>query len=300
MHGAVRKTLSTFIWITAIAAAQADPGDQLTTLMDSMPDVINNAYVEIRSDAALTNAGALAAQFVDAYNFDRRLLGLTSNQLLNKRFVVGLATENTLQRFMKSTTGGRAFGNDSFISHANFYSERPDFAWFVTAHELEHLQMHRLRAKEPDVPVYIFEGIACSVGDRYVFSKFGKCKYLQNAVGKLSSVSASDAADVIQNFRDSDSVANFKAQNKLWQGEHIGGLFIEYLQSKYPSGKFFLLFGQICEDVSAGNTFEAAFQRRMGTSLASAESEFLSHITSTENSPRSRFANTIYAGFSDK
>jgi hypothetical protein len=157
------------------------------------------------------------------------------------------------------------------------------------------LQMHRLHANEPDVPVYIFEGIACSVGDRYVFSKFGDCNYLRNATKRLAGASGTDAADVIRNFRNSDSVARFKLQNKLWEGEHIGGLFIEFLQSRFREGQFFPLFGLICQDASVGITFKAAFQKRLGISLEDAEQQFIEHMTKTEEKPSSRFARTIYA-----
>jgi hypothetical protein len=277
-----------------ITAARADQGDRLTAMLDSMPVVSSDLYVEIKSDASLQNVGVLATQFADAYNYDRRLLGLTSSQSLNRRVCIGLATEQTINRFMKSSMGGRAFGSDSFISHASFYSERPDLAWFVTAHELEHLQMHRLHANEPDVPVYIFEGIACAVGDRYVFSKFGNCNYLRNATHRLAGASGADAADVVRNFRNSDSISRFKAQNKLWEGEHIGGLFIEFLQSRFRDDQFFPLFGLICQDMSTGITFKSAFQKRLGVSLEAVEEQFIAHMTKTESNPSTRFAHTVY------
>jgi hypothetical protein len=279
---------------STIIAARADQGDQLTAMLDSMPVVSSDPTVQLKSDASLKNVAVLAKHFADAYNYDRRLLGLTASQLLNKRVCIGLATEQTINRYMKSSMGGRAFGNDSFVSHASLYSERPDFAWFVTAHELEHLQMHRLHANEPDVPVYIFEGIACSVGDRYVFSKFGNCNYLRSAKQRLADFSGADAADVVQTFRNSDSVARLKAQNKLWEGEHIGGLFIEFLQRRFPNDRFFPLFGLICQDMSNGIAFKAAFEKRLGVGLEDVEEQFIAYMTKTEDNPSARFDRTVY------
>lgn len=222
--------------------------------------------------------------------------GLDKVRSLDQQSVVGLAGEATINRFMTSTMGGRAVGTNIFVSHANFYHDRPDVAWFTTAHELEHLLMHRINAHEPQVPVYIFEGIACSLGDRYVQQLQSSSKYLANAKSRLASYTSADATDLINNCRDSSSIASYKASGKLWQAEHLGGLFIEFMRTRTGDSPmvFFGRFGGLWQEVGSGADFRTAFQKWFRCDLSVMESQFVGYMRETQNNANTRFKGTIY------
>jgi hypothetical protein len=192
--------------------------------------------------------------------------------------------------------GGRAVGTTMFAAHVNLFRERPDFACFLAAHELEHVQMSRLRAIEPEIPVYIFEGIACSLGDRFAFQVSNSSTYLTNAKSKLSSYTADNAADVIANFRVPSEIATFRSSGKLYQAEHLGGLFIEFLRVRKASRseEFFRKCGSMWQDVGQGSSFLSSFERSFGLTLESAEQQFIAFMKETENKSDVRFRNTIY------
>ena len=193
--------------------------------------------------------------------------------------------------------GGRAVGDAMFASHEAIYRERPDVAWFITAHELEHLLMHRIGATEPQVPVYIFEGIACSVGDRYVHQLQDRGRYLGNARSKLASYTELDADDMIKNFRNPADVAGARTNGTLWRNEHLGGLFIEFLlaRSGKSPARFFRDFGLLTTDLANGALFDEAFKNRLGgLSLNEQETAFIGFVRDTKNTPGSRFRGTVY------
>ncbi len=288
------------VWFALLAGspAPADSLDRIEDMVASMPRVYSDQSLEIRSDQKMLDVPYCAEHIKEAYEFDRHLQGLDKLKQLDLQLTVGLASEATINQFMHSSMGGRAVGSNIFASHANIYHDHPDVAWFTTAHELEHLLMHRLKANEPEVPVYIFEGIACSLGDRYVKQLETNSRYLNNSAAKLASYTSADATDLISNCRGISSIALYKANGKLWQAEHLGGLFIEFLRTRRGDSPiiFFGKFGAIWQDVGNGMAFRTAFQRCFGQSLAEMERQFIAYMQATENNPEARFRGTIYEG----
>jgi hypothetical protein len=289
------KLPSILICLFLASTANADELDRIPEMIMSMPSRSTSGLIELRSDAEM-DFGATARQIEQAYEFDRNLQNWGRLTALDRKVIVGLATEDTISRFMHSNMGGRAVGSDMFASHANLYNERADLAYSVTAHELEHILMTRLGAREPAIPVYIFEGIACSVGARYAVSAFGKSRDLVNERNRLAQISAADAKEVIENFRQPGAIAQFKQTGKLWIGEHIGGLFIEHLLTNTGSSPadFFRKFGLLVLDVSNKKSFADAFAGQFGISLEEAERQFISFMEASQRDSSMRFRGTIY------
>ena len=273
----------------------ADELDRVSEMVLSMPRQCTSGLIELRSDAQL-DFSASTKKIEQAYEFDRNLQGWGKLSELDRKVIVGLASESTINTYMHSSMGGRAVGTEMFASHANLYTDRPDLACEVTAHELEHLLMNRLGAREPAIPVYIFEGVACSLGSRYAISIFGRSKNFQNQRNKLAQLSAADARDVIEHFRLPSAIAQFKQSGKLWAGEHLGGLFIEYLSTitGNSTSDFFHKFGSVVLEVANKVSFENAFARQFGLSLSEAERKFISFMDSSENDSSQRFRGTIF------
>ncbi len=99
---------------------------------------------------------SIANKIASAYDFDKHAQGFNS-AVLNEPIIVGLYSNAVLQK-----GGGNAAGTQYFIANVNPYllylenSNRQQWAWFVTGHELEHLIMNRLNSNVSKVPVLSF------------------------------------------------------------------------------------------------------------------------------------------------
>lgn len=296
-RGRFATLLAVLIGVGLAPQVGSAPGDRVAELVRSLPLVANDDGIELRSDANLSEPRSVLAHIKDAYDFDVHLQGWDGIAELHRPIIVGLASDKAIEQYVSTTMGGRAVGDSMFASHETIYRDRPDVAWFITAHELEHLLMHRIGAREPAVPVYIFEGIACSLGDRYVRHLGDGGRYFINARGKLASYTDVDADDMFKNFRSPADIADARTSGTLWRNEHLGGLFFEFLlagSGKTPA-QFFRDFGLLTTDVAKGVSFDDAFKKRLGgLSLSEQETAFVSFMRDTKGAAASRFRGTIY------
>ena len=288
------------ILFTGLLASANDGSPPLEQLLNALPPITSDDKIRLRSDVNLPASQEICSRLHQIFDFDLNIQGLKNDPRVNRPLEVGLASEQKIASLINTRMGGRALGARAFVSHAQgFTGSTAAYDWYVAGHEIEHVIMARLGATQPALPTYLVEGIACSVGAHCCRELGIGSKALQQQAKKLSQVSAQDVEDVFQNFRVSSDIAEFRNTGKLFIGEHIGGLFVEFMacrMSDSPS-KFFLNWAAFSKRLGGGTPFETAFQQEFGFSIEKAQSEFIQFIRRTENNPAARFQNTVYQGF---
>ena len=228
---------------------------------------------------AVPNATALAARIKEAYRFDAKMQGFDfDSAAFKKSYTVGLASMRLAKKFGYGSGGGAALDSDTYVCHIFLYpyKEVGQTTWdgitaSTTAHELEHSLM--MRANSYDLPVYINEGIACSLGDRYANLTHEGDSFLKDMAKLLAKCTKADAEHVVRHFRVDKDFDNFKEGNKLYQAEQLGGMFIEFLAARVVKSapKFFLKWGKVASSLGAhqyeapnNRSFRQAFKKEFG------------------------------------
>lgn len=286
--------------LAAEAQLQQDAPGALSDLLDSLPVVYSDSVIELRSDSNLPDTKQLASCLEDAFLFDLNSQGLNSVNGCQSPFTVGLASQAAVQRFIHTKMGGRALGPKGFVAHVEgFLEPASSYNWYVAGHEFEHILMARVKAIQPALPTYLVEGIATCIGAHYVRKSGMGTQALQMQARKLAAVSVNEAQDIFQNFVTRDDVARYRTDGKLFMGEVIGGLFVEFLatrKSRSPKS-FFTEWGSFARELGAGAQLEAAFLKHFGLSLGQSQRDFLKYIASTEGNSQARFDNTVYQAY---
>jgi hypothetical protein len=201
---------------------------------------------------------------------------------------------------MKQVTGqaggGICWDQDSFFTDMTITSPRPvdeAFEANTAAHELEHMQMERLNAGEPAVPIYAFEGIACVLGDRYVKASnvAGGAALLAGEAQGLAPMTDAAAEDLFANF-----TTIYGAPGKIYWRELVGALFVEFVSTHYVPAPADALaaWGRLTLEVGGGTTFAAAFEDVYGVSLDESQRAFVAFMHDTANDPSARFRGTVW------
>ncbi len=291
--------LTAFLITLPAPAARADDTEKI---LPHLRRVYKDDFLEIRSDVAVPNATALAVRMKEAYQFAQKAQGFTSARF-NKPYTVGLASLPLARKYGYGDSGGAALGPDRFVSHVDEYpfQKKGAGSWdggtlSTTAHEFEHSLM--MRAGATEFPVYICEGICCSLGDRYSRLTPEGNDFMEHMAQLTAQCTRADAEFVVRHFRVDADFQNFK-EDKLLKAEELGALFIEFLAARVVKSpaKFFRQWGSLCRKMGAGQSFRRAFRDRFGLSLTRAEEEFLKYVKETEGNPTERFRGTVYEGF---
>ncbi len=299
----LRWSLSTFLMavisltVCAPILAQGNFAGHAEQVLPYLHSVYADSFVEIRSDVTIPEPSLIASQIAQAYRFDLRSQGLTAS-VLNQPLVVGLYSNAVWAK-----GGGNAIGTEYFVANVgpylrfarNLSDQR--FAWLVTAHELEHLIMSRMNAPVAKVPIFLFEGIACSLGYRFAVTTVEGNYDSQYVAGRLVACTRADAEDMLKNFMQPSDYQKARDSGKIWQYENMGGLFFEHLISLYSRTPdyIFKCWGKLVESIGHGVAFESAFKSAFPFSLSAAENDFLSYMEKTTGNPRVRFAGTIFS-----
>jgi hypothetical protein len=154
-----------------------------------------------------------------------------------------------------------------------------------------------MNAPVAKVPPYLFEGIANSLGHRFAATTAEGTFDIGFAAKRLAGYTAADAEETIKNFSTVPDYAVAKGSGKVWQYEHLGGLFIEHLISKSAGNEssVYRAWGQLVKNVGSGMPFNSAFNNAFRMNLNDAETEFVAYMKKTENNPQARFANTVFS-----
>ncbi len=235
----------------------------------------------------------------DAYAFDTDYQGWANQEALARPFEAAIASDATMQAITGQAGGGISWDADSFITDSTVLSDKPydvSFEAFVLAHELEHMHMERLGVSEPAVPIYAFEGIACVTGDWFVNLRqvTGWEALLRDEATGLATMTADDGRDLFANF-----ATTYGSNDRLYWREHVGGLFFEFVRAHLEADPDQILpdWGRLTVAIAGGSTFEQAFLDSYGTSLASAQAQFVTFLGATLGDPHARFSGTVWEGF---
>ncbi len=273
-------------------------------LLPKMPTahvVYHDPFMTIVSDVALNAAGVrkVAHDLRDAYAFDTAHQGWAS-PLLNRHMEVAVVTDRLMKKVTGQAGGGICWDADSFFTDTSIVSPKPAdvaFEAFVAAHELEHMQMERLGATEPAVPVFAYEGIACTLGDWYVALKqpAGANEYLRGEARLITSLTSLDARDLFENFATS-----YGEPKKLYWYEHLGGFFFEFVRAHVCNNpdEVLLRWGTLTLAVASGTSFDQAFLDAYGTTVSDAQAKFVAFMAQTQTDPLTRLKGTVLEGFS--
>jgi hypothetical protein len=246
--------------------------------------------VELRSDVAIAGdvARRACAEAHTAYAFDGVLLGVTGRPALAPPFTMGLASEAVTQ----GRDGAAAIDPNEFLAALRFYLVPKDQnGEYMLGHELTHMTMMRLGANVSKVPVYIFEGIATSLGIWFAQGRGAPTAWAPN---ELATVTHGEAEEILRTYRAPTSYAGHLPRD-VGRAEHVGGLFIEWLRA-YVSPTTHHHFGAISVKIGGGMNFEQAFQEELGLTLGLAEQRFLSFVAATDANPTERFRGMVFAG----
>ncbi len=251
-------------------------------------EIYEDAQVRVVSDRPVSAAKgkALATRVERAYAWDDRIEKWKSKAPLRPQITVEVLSTPAFQRFTGDRTGGIAgvtTGPNLFVMPARVLDGADDN---TLAHELAHIQDFREAGVRLDaVPIYLQEGKAYVLGDRYGGRSEG-------VVRTLSQLTAHDAKAVLAGFRtarDESGDPRF-----TYYGEVTGALFVEWLRTRGKPDAVPRL-AQAISDTGQGASFDAAFRKQFGVSLQSAEDGFIRYIAATEGKPRERLKGTIYA-----
>jgi hypothetical protein len=234
----------------------------------------------------------------DAYAFDTDYQGWAGQPALAKPFEAAIASDATMQSITGQAGGGIDWDADSFITDSTVLSSKPSdvsFEAFVLAHELEHMHMERLGATEPAIPIYAFEGIACVTGDWFVDLRqvTGWDALLRGQAAGLATMTAADGRDLFASFATA-----YGPFDRIYWREQTGGLFFEFVRAHLETDPDRILedWGRLTLAVAGGKTFEQAFVAAYGTSLASAQDQFVTFLGATVGDPHARFLGTVWSG----
>jgi len=302
-----------FLFVVAATAVACDAGDasdpqpptgesDLLPVMPTTRVVYTDAFVSMRTDLpSMTNAQAatVAREIEDAYAFDAAYQSWTGRAELAPSLETAVVSYTLGKQVTGQASGGIAWDKDSFFVDESILMADPGreaMYQFVVAHELEHLEMERLGASEPAVPVYAFEGIACMLGNWYVALRNhpGARTWLHGDAVLLATKTATDAEDMFTSF-----ATGYGDAKKLYWYEHLGGFFFEFVRAHVISLQSEVLkrWGALTLDVAAGTAFERAFEKAYGTKLSDAQTAFAAHLTATQNDARARFKGTVWEGY---
>jgi hypothetical protein len=272
----------------------------LQQLVNSLPTIGRNGLIELRSDVDIPDMQKTIRTLNEVFSFDIRLQKLDRFSQERKQVIVALSSEQAIKRYINHDFGGLACQGYAFAAHAKAFLGSDDaYAWYVAAHELEHVLMARLGATNQVLPVYLSEGIACCVGIHYVIESHMGRQALQEQSAKLAEVNASDVEDTFQNYIRPQDLAIFQKQGKGFLGHQIGGFFVEFLANKTCGSpeNFFAEWGDFALELAQTKDLKRTFKKHFGISLKKAQEDFIRYIRETENNPRARFANTPYEGY---
>ncbi len=284
----------------AIASkSQAAEQPEALQLLNALPPVYQDDLIELRCDAPLANQRQLVSQLARVFDYDLRLQGLDKRPQCCKRLIIGLASKSMADRYVPTKMGGRALGERGFVSHLEGFTEATsNYSWYVAGHEFEHVLMARIGAKQPALPTYFVEGIACCVGAHYVRQSGMGSAALNLQAKTLSKISGDDVQYLFNNFTSTQDIASARQDGKLFSAEHTGGLFVEYLATrKVSSTTFFLEWAKFADDIASGSGLDESFAKHFGISLKQAQQDFRHHIESTTGNPKERFRGTVYDGY---
>ncbi len=285
-----------FSWQPAFA--QSSETGIVGQVLPHLPKIYQDNFVDLRSDIAIPSPSLITTKIKDAYRFDQSMQNLNSKSL-DEPIIVGLYSKNILNKGGGNTSGKNIYvaNIQPFLNYVNGIEDR-GFSWFVTAHELEHLIMNRMNAPVAKVPVYLFEGIACSLGYRFAINMPEGYYCIHSIAVRLGDYSYKDAQSSLNNLRHVEDYAPAKQAGLMWQHEHIGGLFFEFLIARiYRSpDAMFHAWGKVIEDLGNNVNFEVSFKNRFGMTLEQTEIAFLDYIRVTENNPNARFQGTVFQG----
>jgi len=264
-------------------------------------EVFHDSAVRVVSDEAITDAQAQAfAKRVEAaYAFDTAQQQWQAQEPLRSPLTVAVLSQGAFSAFTGDITGsvaGVTTGPDLFVVPDSVLS-RPNDALVenTIAHELAHVQDFREgKSGLNQVPIYVQEGKAYVLGERYPLTEHLKNDHIAYVAGELAKVSADKARTVLAHFRTASDEGN---NPEGFLGETLGALFVEFLRTPLSGAAHpdaIQRLAIVTEQTGQGQTFDKAFQAQFGFSLKSAEESFLAHLKRTEGDPSARFQGTLF------
>jgi hypothetical protein len=269
-------------------------------LLPSMPEtqtVYADGFMTMVSDRPLEAgpASRIAGEIKQAYDFDTTMQQWSGSRL-SAPISVAVVSTALMKRVTGQAGGGICWDADSFFTDMKIASPLPvdrAFEANTAAHELEHMQMERLNAYEPAVPIYAFEGIACVLGDRYVKASgvAGGTALLAGEAHGLATMTDADAEDLFANF-----ATRYGPPNKIYWRELLGALFVEFVSTRYvqPPADALVAWGRLTLAVGTGASFDAAFADVYGVALTESQRAFVAFMRDTTNDANARFRRTVW------
>jgi hypothetical protein len=161
------------------------------------------------------------------------------------------------------------------------------------AHELTHCQDDRQLAKR-HIPHYLMEGRALLVGRAYR-EKVGQGPgaYDRNMKKRVVEFTADDAREVLAELPGEKEPEPGPLLARL---EFMGCFFMEFMRTRLRGGLSDIQprTARVVEDVGQGLSYEDAFRKEVGVSLAEARKAFVADVAGTEGHPKARLKGTIW------
>lgn len=284
----------------SLAAAAPAKAQKLTT-------IYQDKFVKIVSDEKLPldQAKAVAKKIEDANAFDIAQEQWKDTSKLNKQLTVEVLSKAGFDKVL----GGDSTGVAGVTLGANLMAVPDDLASRqnpddddTIAHEVSHVQDFRQggRGLDTQVPIYVQEGKAYSLGDMYPIAlhEDGKDPVLGRIAKELGGITAAQAQDVMDNYRSPDAESDPSRDG--FRDETTGALYIQFLKSRL-GGKGFAdaipRMAQVISDVGNGAKYDDAFKKQFGVSSKDSEKAFVQYVKDTEGKPAERLKGTIWAPY---
>jgi len=268
--------------------------------------VFSDSLVKIVSDEnlSLDQAKAVAKKIEDANAFDIAQQGWTNTKPLGKQITVEVLTKAGFDKLL----GGDSTGVAGVTMDANTMAvpddltsrQNPDDDDTI-AHEVSHVQDFREGGRHlDDVPIYVQEGKAYSLGDMYpiALKEDDKDPVLGGIADSLGKLTGAQAQDVMDHYR---TAADESAPGRNgFRDETTGALYIQFLKTRLGgAGKSDAVprMAQVIADVGKGIKYDDAFKKQFGVTPKESEAAFVKYVKDTEGKPAERLKGTVWAPY---
>ncbi len=281
------------VLFTLLSGSQSAGADVVKTLAN-LPEVTRDGFVKIVADRPLSaSQGKRVLDLIErAYEFDIDQLGWKKTGNLAMPMTVAVVSDKWMKAHRLRFMGG-SFNSTVFAVRDEMFSN-PVYDG-VIAHELTHLLVMRQflgdEARNHGWSAVMGEGMASHNGKRFRLATNQK-RYPQHRIPANDIDQTMTGLDAKQVFSETGDVAE---SNRFRYP--VGLQFIEFVRLRLDGkghSDAIRQFGAMVADMARTHKpFDKEFQEHFGTLLDGAHLQFVQFITSTENNPAARFADTI-------
>jgi len=268
--------------------------------------VFSDSLVKIVSDGNLSQeqAKAVAKKIEDASAFDIAQQGWADPKPLGKQITVEVLSKAGFDKLLGGDSTGVAGvtldGNTMAVPDDLINRQNPDDD-DTLAHEVAHVQDFREGGRNLDnVPIYVQEGKAYSLGDMYPIAlhEDGKDPVLNRIADSLGKLTGAQAQDVMDHYR---TAADETAPGRDgFRDETTGALYIQFLKTQLGgTGKADAIprMAQVIADVGKGAKYDDAFKKQFGVTPKQSETAFVKFVKDTEGRPEARLKGTVWGPY---